>query len=140
MVLICAEMIQGLTKGYIDLPFFHWIIIMGIIMLPLSWFGSPADFWPVALFAMGGTAIASVLITYAIITFEETHHSDPSMVERKIPTARSAFVAMGTIIFGYGGASALPTFQNDMREKKKFSAAVALAFLREFAYFWLILL
>ena len=37
-------------------------------------------------------------------------------------------LAMGTMLFSVSGAAALPTFQNDMRDKSKFSLACTMAF------------
>lgn len=132
MTLICSELVYGIVNNfhvpYLEgVTFCHWILIIGVAMIPLSWFGSPADFWPVAIMAMGGTAVASILVTYAIITSE--HAPDPPRAD---PTPRTFFVALGTIIFGYGGASAMPTFQMDMKKKSEFVPAVSLAFLSEF--------
>ena len=131
MTLICSELVHGIVNNF-HLPhlegvtFCQWILIIGVTMIPLSWFGSPADFWPVAIMAMGGTAVASVLVTYAIITSD--HAPNPTRAD---PTPRTFFVALGTIIFGYGGASAMPTFQMDMKKKSDFVPAVSLAFLSE---------
>ena len=44
------------------------------------------------------------------------------------PDFRSLSLAFGTILFAFGGACTFPTFQNDMREKRKFSKAVYLGF------------
>lgn len=129
MTLICSELVHGICDDFSvpylnEITFCQWILIIGLIMIPLSFFGSPADFWPVAIMAMGGTAVASVLVTYGIIVSD--HEEYP---RRDAPTARTFFIALGTIVFGYGGASAMPTFQMDMKKKSDFVPAVALAFI-----------
>lgn len=132
MTLICSELVYGIchdfgVKYVSDVTFCQWIVIIGLFMIPCSFFGSPADFWPVAIMAMGGTAVASVLVTYGIIISDHVDYPP-----RAAPTARTFFVALGTIIFGYGGASAMPTFQMDMKKKSDFVPAVAMAFLSKF--------
>ena len=44
------------------------------------------------------------------------------------PTARTYMLAIGTMLFSVSGAAALPTFQNDMKDKSKFSIACVIAF------------
>ncbi|GFG32693.1 hypothetical protein Cfor_05159 [Coptotermes formosanus] len=41
---------------------------------------------------------------------------------------RSFFLAFGTILFSFGGASTFPTIQNDMVQKRKFSTSVIIGF------------
>jgi len=40
----------------------------------------------------------------------------------------SFFLAFGTILFSFGGASTFPTIQNDMINKRKFSTSVVIGF------------
>lgn len=40
----------------------------------------------------------------------------------------SFFLAFGTILFSFGGASTFPTIQNDMIQKRKFSTSVVIGF------------
>jgi len=46
-----------------------------------------------------------------------------------VPTFNSFFLGFGTIVFAFGGAAAFPTFQNDMKDKTKFSYAVIIGFI-----------
>ncbi|KAI1280288.1 Proton-coupled amino acid transporter 4 [Halotydeus destructor] len=123
LLLLCAEMIKSLTDNLLpSIGFCNWIIIVGFTLLPLTFFGSPADFWPVAVIAMGATAISSVLITYAAITNPGVNVTyDP-------PTAKSYLLSIGTMMFSVAGACALPTFQNDMKDKTRFPLACVFGF------------
>jgi vesicular inhibitory amino acid transporter len=42
------------------------------------------------------------------------------------------FLAYGTIVFAFGGASTFPTIQNDMEDRKKFHTSVTVGFAGEF--------
>lgn len=128
-LLITSELVGTVVNEYkvpglYSINFGEWILIIGVILIPLSWLGSPADFWPIAVVAMSSTAVASLLVTYLIIV--DTH---PETVPRDSPSARTFFVSLGTMIFGVGGASGMPTFQMDMRNKAHFTPAVSLAYL-----------
>jgi len=135
-LLLAAEMAQSLLTQLFpsllgSITFCEWIVIIAIVLLPFSFFGSPVDFWPVAFFAMSSTAVASVLIVIACITedvklnFQENVEESSS---NKI-TIASVLLGIGTMNFGFSGASAMPTIQNDMRNKRKFGVAVILAYV-----------
>jgi amino acid permease len=71
-LLLCTD----LTKALLNPMFpesmqFHtctWIVVIGLILLPFSWLGSPQDFTPVAFAAMGCTAISCVLVLIIYIS------------------------------------------------------------------------
>ena len=48
------------------------------------------------------------------------------------PTASSFFLAFGSILFAFGGASSFPTIQNDMIDKTQFERSVNFAFVGKF--------
>lgn len=149
-ILVCAETLQTLVpSNMIGLPinFCQWIVIVGILLMPLSFLGSPVDFWPVAFFAMSSTSLACLLIIVAIflednpiisvsfpminssLSINETI-SDLTLPETSSPiTIKSVLLGISTVIFGYGGASVLPTIQNDMKDKRKFTISVVFAFV-----------
>lgn len=39
-----------------------WLLICIVFVLPLSWFGTPKNFWPVAIFAILATIVGCLLI------------------------------------------------------------------------------
>ena len=43
-----------------------WLVICTAVLLPLTWLGTPKNFWPVALFAIIATSVACVLIVIKI--------------------------------------------------------------------------
>lgn len=126
-LLLSAEMIYSLLKPVIsaDISFGEWIIIVGLILLPFTFLGSPVDFSPVALFAMCSTSVAALLIVISCLTTEVT----PS---EAVPPYRISFmgvlVGIGSMCFAFSGASCMPTIQNDMKHKKSFTKSVLIAF------------
>ena len=65
-LLLSAEMTDSILSQYsVNVRFCEWILIIGFCLMPITFFGSPVDFWPVAVAAMSATAVSSVLITYA---------------------------------------------------------------------------
>lgn len=66
LLLLSAEMTDSILSQYVHgVRLCEWILIIGFCLLPMTFFGSPVDFWPVAVTAMSATAISSVLVTYS---------------------------------------------------------------------------
>ena len=134
-LLIASELIHSVLNNSTLIPnvtVCDWIVILGLALIPFMWFGSPQDFSPIAFAASATTAISCVLI--AVLFVQESLSGQLPKVEHEVINAdpKAVFLSIGTIIFAYGGAATFPTFQNDMRDKTKFPAAVALGFLSKF--------
>lgn len=155
VMLILAETVERLFKEFsASLTFCNWIMIIALILLPFTFLGSPVDFWPVAVSAMSSTAIAAVFLLIEIIRQNSDSHEKPSntslneststeviklaldatpsaplSTENFSITGKTYILGLSTMVFAFAGASAMPTFQQDMREKTKFSLAVAIAFI-----------
>ena len=127
LLLLSAEMIYSLSKPAIsaDISFGEWIIIMGLILLPFTFFGSPVDFSPVAVFAMSSTSLATVLVIISCLASETIPMEEAP--EYSI-SFMNVLTAIGSMCFAFSGASCMPTIQNDMRNKKSFSKSVLIAF------------
>lgn len=129
-LLLSAEMmhilVQPLIQSYISFTFCQWVVISGLILLPFSFFGSPADFSPIAFFAMTSTSLAAVLIVIACITSPAPEvFSSPGFLISPL----TLLLGIGNINFSFSGASCMPTIQNDMRNKKSFSVSVITAYI-----------
>jgi amino acid permease len=132
---ICTELFVGVLKS-LELSFTfstcEWVIIIGLLIIPLTWLSSPAEISWIAYGAMCCTAISFVLLIalYCKALVDEEHKSEaPSTVNFK-----SYFLSLGTIAFVYGGAATFPTFQNHMKDKKQFSHSVFSAFSGQFKH------
>ena len=99
---------------------------MAVVMLLPMWLRSPADFWPVAYSAMISSVVGTVLLIINCALEISKHGMAKDFHVDGLETWASAF---GTILFAFGGASAFPNFQNDMKEKDKFPRAVILGYI-----------
>ena len=129
-LLLSAEMIktllQPLIQHHVHLTFCEWIVISGLILLPLSFCGSPVDFSPIALFAMGSTSLAAVLILVACFTnpAQAVPEASPSFNVSPL----TVLLGIGSVCFSFSGAACMPTIHNDMKRKESFGFAVVLAY------------
>lgn len=128
LLLLCAEQINLLVSPYLNISFCQLVVVLGLFFCPFTWLGSPADFSPVAFGAIITTLI-STLIVVSIIIME----GKDKIVHAKhsTPTLKSFLLGLSTIIFAYAGTVTLPTIQNDMIKKEKFSKAVYGGFTRK---------
>ncbi|XP_060063323.1 uncharacterized protein LOC132543823 [Ylistrum balloti] len=127
-LLLASENIEALFKDVgFDLSFCVWCIILAAILTPVTWLGTPQDFWQVAVGATIATAIACVVLI-TNIGLESKDKVDEPVIHNKIKFL-DFFTAFGTIVFAFGGHPAFPTFQNDMKKQKEFKWAVFLGYL-----------
>ena len=117
--------------GEFDTPkteFRVWLLVIGAILIPCTWFASPKEMW---LFAYGAslcTVVACVLITIRASMQIYNDGAAPE-TERENPTVDTFFSAFGTIAFAFGGGAIFPTFQADMENPSKFVYSAMLGFL-----------
>ena len=100
-----------------------WLVICTLVLLPLTWLGTPKHFWPIALCAIISTAVALLLIMIKTgVDFDGVAKTSPA-------TTTSFFSAIGVITYSLGGASAFPTFQCDMKQPSHFNSSIVLAYI-----------
>ena len=83
---------------------------------------------PAAVGATLATASAVILIFADLMT----EVSDASNAPRNAPTFTSFSLAFSTMLFAYGGTSAFPTIQADMKKPQKFPKAVLIAYIGKY--------
>ena len=130
-LLLTSGFIFSLTSSIVQISLCQWIPIIAAALLFPLWLGSPGDFWPIAYSAMISTTVGSILLIIAII-IETTNNGFGN--DFHFNGFESFSTAFGAILFAFGGASAFPNFQNDMREKEKFPKAVIFGFFGEFEF------
>lgn len=92
--------------------FCTWLIILAAILTPLTWFGTPSEFWPAAAGALLTTTIAVILILIdCLINYEHQPKEDRAYLGEEGIDFKSVFLAFGTVMFAYGGTASFPTFQ-----------------------------
>lgn len=125
-LLLGSENLQSLVKDLgKDLSFCYWLFIVAGVLLPISWLGTPKDFWPIAIGATVATSIACCVVLANIV---KDSHTVPPVFHAPIEFKPFAF-ALGTICFAYGGHPAFPTFQADMRNPEKFGIAIFISYM-----------
>ncbi|KAK8378129.1 hypothetical protein O3P69_018830 [Scylla paramamosain] len=105
MILI-SEMVAAVVQEQTDfcLTKCHVILIVGAVLIPLTWLGSPKDLWQASILAVVATVVAIVVIVVQI------------------------FISFGSILFAFGGMATFPTIQNDMADRSQFWQSVAIGF------------
>lgn len=125
-LLLASQMVHDLLHSALpSLSQCAWNLILGVVLCPTTWFGSPKDFWGAPILAMCATMLACLVVVVEVIVQKDDN--DPP--EFKAPTFNSFFLGFGSILFALGGASIFPTIQNDMKDRSQFPASVIITFL-----------
>jgi len=81
---LLGSLLEDFTSEYLGLC--QWMVIIAVFLIPLTWLGSPKDFWLIAVGALLSTVTACGLIMIQAMldhsTFENLDYSD-SHLERK---------------------------------------------------------
>merc|ERR1712062_544783 len=102
-----------------------WMLIVTVFLTPLTWLGTPKDFWPIAVGALLTTVAACILIIIqALIDREYVYESK---VDYGSPTIEGSIKAFASIMFAFAGASTFPTIQADMKHKDQFKISAIIA-------------
>jgi len=123
-IVLISQLLGSLMGSIgIDLSLCVWMVIVAGCLIPLTWMGTPKDFWPIAVGALATTCIACLLVVVTCIL-------DGNQIQEKVfpePSAKGIFKAFGSIMFAYAGASTFPTIQADMKDRSKFNYSAMIA-------------
>eukprot|EP00090_Calanus_glacialis_P011434 TRINITY_DN19839_c0_g1_i1.p1 TRINITY_DN19839_c0_g1~~TRINITY_DN19839_c0_g1_i1.p1 ORF type:complete len:480 (-),score=75.15 TRINITY_DN19839_c0_g1_i1:74-1303(-) len=123
-IVLIAQLLGSLIASVgFSLSLCVWMVIVAVCLMPLTWMGTPKDFWPIAVGALATTCIACLLVVVTCIL-------DGNQIQEKVfpaPTADGIFKAFGSIMFAYAGASTFPTIQADMADRSKFNYSAMIA-------------
>lgn len=100
------------------------VLVVGAVMTPTSWLGTPKDFWWTPFIAVIATVGTVIVVVFDILTNEQhkqAHHPNP--------TFQTFFLGFASILFSLGGASLFPSIQNDMKDREKFPISVIVSFI-----------
>ena len=78
------------SKKYIlglQLHLCQWMVIVALMLIPLTWAGTPKDFWPIAVGALITTVVACLLIIVACVL----KGTELETVEFPAPTFEGSF-------------------------------------------------
>ncbi|KAI6213798.1 hypothetical protein M3Y94_00194100 [Aphelenchoides besseyi] len=126
-LLLSAKNIRDFIETFFHKSFSYCyvIIIVAVVLTPVLFLKSPQDFWAAVVLAMFTTTLAvTLIIVGASMDYEECRK------EKHMPDFHIAnyFLALGTLIFSFGGHAAFPTIQHDMRRPDEFTKSTILAF------------
>jgi len=123
IVLIAQLLGSMVAAAGFDLSLCMWMVIVAACLTPLTWMGTPKDFWPIAVGALITTCVACLLVIITCVL-------DGNKLEAKhfpAPTYDGLFKAFGSIMFAFAGASTFPTIQADMVDRSKFNYSAVIA-------------
>jgi len=110
-----------------------WMVICAVGLIPMTWMGTPKDFWFIAVGALITTVMACIIICASSIF---TCYNSEIPVVLPPPTLTGFSKAFGSIMFAFAGASTFPTIQADMADRKKFPVAASIAMLILFCIYF----
>ncbi|XP_060809587.1 uncharacterized protein LOC106130540 [Amyelois transitella] len=123
-LLLAAQIIEHVFLSLVpSVTFCAWYLIVAGAMTPLMLYGTPKDISFTGVIAFGATFVACLL--YFIQMMNDVR---PFVYRYGIHGFQDFFLAFGTILFAFGGASTFPTIQNDMADKSKFSNSLQYSF------------
>ncbi|KAL4237137.1 hypothetical protein ACF0H5_005517 [Mactra antiquata] len=126
-ILIASENIMKLLPSGTGMNCCYLALIIGGVITPFTWLGTPKDFWGIAAIATVATATASTILLVSV-----SYHGsqmDLGEVTHTQVDAITFFTAYGTICFAFNGHPAFPTFQSDMADEKKFGHAILFGYI-----------
>ena len=118
IVIVVNDLFPSLKSVY---EFRIWLLIFAICLIPMTWLGTPKEFWGVALGATLSMVTGSVLLVYIVWIDKNKNLSE--VTQRDI-TVASFFTGFGTIFFAYNANPFYPNIQSDMTDQRMFSKAI----------------
>lgn len=153
-IVLIAQLLGSILSTWagLHLTLCLWMVIVAAFLTPLTWMGTPKDFWytlsfidermidqsltlfiypprrPIAVGALLTTVAACAMIVVQSII-------DGAALEGPVdfppPTLQGTFKAFGSIMFAFAGASTFPTIQADMKKRERFNIAAIVACFSE---------
>lgn len=121
IVLISQLLGSLLHNAGVELHLCQWMVIVAAMLIPLTWAGTPKDFWPIAVGALITTVVACTLIIVScVLRGIELRGSgeakvNSTAVEFPAPTFEGSFKAFGSIMFAFAGAPPSPRSRRTWR-------------------------
>nr|XP_033326323.1 amino acid transporter AVT1B [Megalopta genalis] len=115
-----------LSGQQFDLSFCYWLLVVGALLCPIMWLGSPRDMKLLAVFSCTAVVLTAGLIWWCIVT------DDRELDTLPVPTSPSwdKFISgYGMLAFQFDVHPTLMTVQVDMRRPQDINKAVLISFL-----------
>ncbi|KAK0164215.1 hypothetical protein PV328_002869 [Microctonus aethiopoides] len=108
-----------------DLSFCYWLLVVGVLLCPLMWLGSPRDMKTLAICSTAAVLLTAMLVWWCIIT------DDQNLDTISVPTAPSwdVFISgYSMLAFQFDVHPTLMTIQVDMQRPQDINKAVIMSF------------
>jgi len=127
-IVLIAETVRSLFESVnVEMSLCVWMLIVAGILTPLTWLGSPKDFWPIAVGALLTTVAACVLIIIQALLDHREFMDKGNEVRYPPANFEGSLKAFASIMFAFAGASTFPTIQADMKHKDQFKISAIIA-------------
>ncbi|XP_022125507.2 probable sodium-coupled neutral amino acid transporter 6 [Pieris rapae] len=112
-----------ITDGDVGITYCVWMVVIGLLLCPVMWLGSPKDMKPLALTSV------FIVTTVAISTWTCIINDDKSPppsgdVVAYMPSTRDFLVAYGIMVYQFDIHPMLLTLQVDMKDSRRIHSAV----------------
>jgi vesicular inhibitory amino acid transporter len=136
-LLIVGRNVNMLVRSWsgTDVSFCYFTLIVAAILLPVTYLGSPKDFWQVSFGAAGSTTIAVIIMIIGMSMQYTSEERKKETIHYPAPTFVNFILGYGTIMFAYSGQSAFPTIQHDMKRPDHFPKAIVRSYSVIFFYY-----
>ena len=128
-IVLISQLVQSLMEETLGVSGIDslclWMLIVTVFLTPLTWLGTPKDFWPIAVGALLTTVAACILIIIQALLDRE-YELEGNVVYAS-PTIEGSIKAFASIMFAFAGASTFPTIQADMKHKDQFKISAIIA-------------
>ncbi|XP_072748763.1 uncharacterized protein Mah isoform X2 [Anoplolepis gracilipes] len=116
-----------ISGQHFDLSFCYWLLVVGVLLCPLMWLGSPRDMKWVATCSSITVTLTAILIWWSIITDDRTSTNFAPVVTS--PTWDKFISGYGMLAFQFDVHPTLMTIQVDMRQPRDVDKAIFFSFL-----------
>ncbi|KYN01315.1 Proton-coupled amino acid transporter 3 [Cyphomyrmex costatus] len=109
-----------------DLSFCYWLLIVGLLLCPLMWLGSPRDMKWIATCSSITVTLTAILIWWSIVSDDRTFNVVPIATS---PTWDKFISGYGMLAFQFDVHPTLMTIQVDMRRPRDINKAIFFSFI-----------
>ncbi|XP_068624937.1 uncharacterized protein [Battus philenor] len=117
-----------ITGGGVGVTYCVWMVLIGLLLCPVMWLGSPKDMKTLALLSVCIVATVAVATWTCIIMDDESPTSLGGVMDYT-PSPSDFLAAYGIIAFQFDIHPMLLTLQVDMKDSRRINSAVLGAFI-----------
>ncbi|CAG4939069.1 unnamed protein product [Colias eurytheme] len=112
-----------ITDGDVRITYCVWMVVIGLLLCPVMWLGSPKDMKPIAVASVFIVTTVAVSTWTCIITDDTSPPASGDVLEYR-PSTRDFLVAYGIMVYQFDIHPMLLTLQVDMKDSRRIHTAV----------------